>query len=99
MSSKKHRIKLKAQYNSKKVYKPSNDFEKKLLHDMETALSYLKEKPNKYVKSNELMKNCDLHYSDKTAISMIIKKIIQYYNAPITTKAGRNGGYMYYEQQ
>ena len=97
MSSKKHRKKLKQQYNNPKTYKSSNDYEKKRLHDMGTIYNYLKQNQNTYVKISELMKNCDLYFCDKNAICALVKKIIQYYNAPIISKATRNGGYMYYE--
>ena len=99
MSSKKHRKKLKAQYNNTKVYKPSRYFEKMSQKDSATVLNYLKNKPNTIVSSNEIVESCDLYFIGKTQLTKTIQKIREIYNVNIISKAGRNGGYMYYEQQ
>lgn len=97
MSSKKHRKKLKQQYYNVKNYNLSRDTENKLVHDMDTVYHYLKEKSNTYVNSDDIIKNCDLYFTNRTQISTIINHVIKCYNVVIVTKSGRNGGYMYYE--
>ena len=98
MSSKKHRKKLKDKYNNTKVYKPTRYFDKMFQQDSETVLNYLKEKPNTIVPSNEIIESCDLYFIGKTQLTKTIQKIREIYNVNITSKSGRNGGYMYYEQ-
>ena len=97
MSSKKHRKKLREQYNNPRDYKPVYHDVYKLKQDREAIINYLKERQNTYVTSDELVKNCNLNYGTKTEIHHSINYIRKYDNIAISTKRGRNGGYMYHE--
>ena len=92
MSSKKHRKKLKAITNEKKPLKM-------YLIDSEQVISYLKKRPYEIVKRQEILDDTNLHNKSLSAVSQIIKAINHYTNEHIITIKGKNGGYMYYEQQ
>lgn len=92
MSSKKHRKKLKEIKTEKK---PNKMF----LKDSEQVIGYLKRRPNEIVKRQEILDNTNLYYNSQSSISHTIKAINYYTDEYIHTIKGKNGGYMYYEQQ
>ena len=99
MSSKKHRKKLKQQYNKNTYnFKPKFNNSDKIQHNRDAIYKYLKERPNTYVTSDELVENCNFNNVNKTEIHYLINHVRRFYNIVINSKRGRNGGYMYYEQ-
>lgn len=89
MSSKKKRKALKAKYKVKNLPK-LNIFKQ----NSNQVLTYLKNNPNRYVSSKELINNLTNYQGGN--LSPIIKGLIYYDNEPILTKKGPTGGYMYY---
>lgn len=89
MSSKKKRKALKAKYKVKNL-SSYNIFRQ----NSNQVLTYLKNNPNRYVTSEELINNLTNHQGGN--LSPIIKGLIYYDKEPILTKKGPRGGYMYY---
>ncbi len=89
MSSKKHRKKLKEQYNNKKPIKM-------YLVDRERVLDYLKKRPYELVKGQEILDNTNLYNNSIGSLSRTVKAINYYTNEHIETIKGKGGGYIYY---
>ena len=92
MSSKKHREKLKSLKTEKK---PSKMF----LDDRETLLNYLKTRPYEIVSGQEILDNANLNFNSSGSLSRTVRAINYYTDEYIQAIKGKNGGYMYYEQQ
>lgn len=97
MSSKKHRKKLKEQYNprNKKKYYTPYLLTDEAKHDRESILTYLKSNPNRTVSSTELMRNAYLLACSRSTISRNISYIKEYEDSHVITVSCR--GYMYVE--
>lgn len=92
MASKKHRKKLKAQYNTKKpVFKFLLDHHSQ--HDREVILNYLKANSERYVTRNEIIENNHIYYRSSSSVSHNIKYIRENIDANIITVRGK--GYQY----
>ena len=92
MASKKHRKKLKAQYNPKKpVYRFLLDHHSE--HDRELIINYLKANSERPVTSYELIENNRLYYRSSSSLYHNIKYIRENIDANIITVRGK--GYQY----
>lgn len=92
MASKKHRKKLKAQYNPKKpVYRFLLDEHSK--HDRELILNYLKANSERIITRYELIENNRLYYKSLSSVSQNIKYIRENIDANIITVKSK--GYQY----
>lgn len=91
MSSKKYRKKLKEQYNKPKFHFLDKDHYAE--EDREKILTFLRENPNEYFTSTELMNYAHLYYCSTSTVSLNIRYIKENFDANILSKRGK--GYMY----
>lgn len=95
MSSKKHRKKLKEQYNPKKKKKSSYFQTNESKEDRENILAYLKDNSNRIVTSMELMRYAYIQANSSSSISRNINYIKEFEDTHVTSIPHK--GYMYVE--
>ena len=92
MSSKKYRKKLKEQYTKPKKFH-FLDKDHHAEEDREKILNFLRENPNQYFTSVELIAYALLYYETSSTVSQNIRYIRENLDANIVSKRGK--GYMY----